>query len=107
DRVLLVVENGVEAFVQVRDVVSPVEVVIDKHLPVAVDVVSAALEQMKIADAKRGHPFHEASQEFPQRSRVWIEVHEHKAFPGLDTDRQQSVLRPIEVFNALELRHAL
>src|SRR5215471_12305698 len=107
DRVLLVVENRAKALMQVRDVISAVEIVIDIHLPVTVDVVSAALEKMKVADAERSDSLHQTAQEFAQRSRIGIEVNEDKALPGFNTNRQQSVFRTVEVLNALELRHAL
>jgi hypothetical protein len=47
DRVVAVVENAVETFVQVRDVVATVEVVIDEYFPVAVEVIMSPLEPVK------------------------------------------------------------
>jgi hypothetical protein len=43
DGVLAVVEDAVEPLVQVRHVIAAVEIVVDEHLPVAVQRVAAAL----------------------------------------------------------------
>ena len=48
--VIVVFENAVEAFVQVRHVIAAVEIIIDKDFPVAVESVATALDPMKIAE---------------------------------------------------------
>ena len=67
--------------------ISTIEIVIDIHLPVALDVIGAALEKMKVADAERGDPLHKTTEEFAQRRSIGIEVDEDKAFPGFDANR--------------------
>ncbi len=56
DGVLLVIEDGIQSFVQMRHVISAVEIVVDKNLPVAMNVVDAAIEVVKFADAERRDP---------------------------------------------------
>jgi hypothetical protein len=53
-----------------RDVVAAVEVVIDEDFPVAIDVVSAAVEIVQFADAERGDALDEAAEKFGERCGV-------------------------------------
>ena len=48
DHVVAVIEHAVEAFVQVRHVITAVEIVVDKNFPVAVEAVMPPLEPVKI-----------------------------------------------------------
>jgi hypothetical protein len=48
DHVLAVVKDAVEALVQVRHVITAVEVVVDKDFPVAIEAIVATLEPVKI-----------------------------------------------------------
>ena len=72
---------------QVGNVVSAVEVVIDVDLPVAMDVVTSAVEVVQFADVKGRDPINQSAKKFLERRRLWIEIHKDKAFPGLDADR--------------------
>src|ERR1700694_6120524 len=49
DRVLLVVQNGIKSLMQMRYVISAVQIVIDKYLPVTMDVVRLAGIVMQFA----------------------------------------------------------
>ena len=53
DRVRAVAQDAVEAAMDVRDVIAAVKVVVDEHLPVAVDGVLAPLHPVQIAEAER------------------------------------------------------
>src|ERR1700744_5386855 len=78
DRVLLVVENRIQTFVQVRHVVAAIEIVIDEDLPVAMDVESASIEIVKFADTQRSNPLNQAAEKFGKRSCIIVEVNENK-----------------------------
>ena len=58
DGVLLIVEHGAQPLVQVGDMVSAIKIIIDVHLPVALNVVGSAIEIVELADAKRRDAFH-------------------------------------------------
>ena len=53
NRVVAVIEHAIETFVQVRDVVTAVEIIIDKYFPVALDDVRSSLKPVKIPETKR------------------------------------------------------
>jgi hypothetical protein len=53
DGVLLVFENTVESFVQVGNVVSAVEIVVDEYFPVAVELVNAAVHVVQARESER------------------------------------------------------
>src|SRR6185503_20037770 len=46
--VIAVVEHAIQAFVQMRNVVTAVEIVIDKNFPVAIESVMPSLEPVKV-----------------------------------------------------------
>ena len=105
DGVLLVIENRVQAFVEMRDVVATVEVVIDENFPVAIDVVGAAVEVVEFADAQGGHAAYQAAEKFGERGGVVVEVDEDETLPGFDSNGDKAVLRAIEIFHAFEFGH--
>ena len=105
DGVLLVVEDRVQSFVKMGNVISAVEDVIDEDFPIAMDVVGTAIEVMQFADAKWRDTLHNAPEEFVQRSSVRIEVDEDEALPGFDANRKQAVLGALEVLHAFKFRH--
>src|SRR5438270_10016149 len=106
DGVLLVIENGTQTLVQVGYVISAVEIVIDIHLPIAMNIVRSAIEIMQFADAEGRDALHQAAQKFLQGRGIGIKVHEDKAFPGLNANWKQPVLSTIKIQNAFEFRHA-
>src|SRR4030095_3643767 len=48
DQVVAVVKHAIEAFVQVRDVITTVEVIVDEHFPITLKLVVSPLKPMKI-----------------------------------------------------------
>src|SRR5579871_3410532 len=89
-----------------RNVIAAIEVVVDEHLPVAMNVVGAAIEIVQLADAQRRDSLDQASEKFRQRPGMAVEIDEDKTFPGFDANRYQPVLPAIEILHAFELRHA-
>ena len=99
DRVPAVVENTVEALVQVRHVVSAVQIVVDEDLPVAVERVVPPLEpdesvEIEVFDAARQVGRRESSSsDGPPR----VDPDEHPFFPHADLDRDETIRRRVEV----------
>src|SRR6267154_4138872 len=89
-----------------RNVISAVEIIVDKDLPVAMNVVRGAGEEVKLADAKRPDPLDQSSEKFLKRHSVGIEIYEDEALPYFDANRHQTVLSTIKVLHTFELRHA-
>src|SRR5664279_3133477 len=106
DGVLLVIEHAVERLVQMRHVVSAIEVVVDKHLPVALQRVHAALEEMQVREVERGDAAYQPAEKVGKRSGLGIEIDEDKLLPRAYLYRNQSVLGAIESANTFELRSA-
>lgn len=88
------------------DVVAAVEKVIDEDFPVAIDIVSAAVEVMKVADAERGDALDQAAEKLAEGSRVVVEIDEDEALPGFDADGDEAVLSAVEIFDSFEFGHA-
>src|ERR1700722_8810749 len=59
DGVVGVVENAVESFVHMRDVIAAIEKIIDINFPVAIEGVAAALNELQVAEAERLGEFHQ------------------------------------------------
>src|SRR6516164_6599829 len=89
-----------------RHMVSAVQVVVDVDLPVAVNVVSAAIKELQPADPERRNALHDSPEKFVQRRSFRIEVHEYETLPHFDSDRHKAVVRAAEVLHAFELGHA-
>src|SRR6185503_10388982 len=53
DHVFAVVEDAVETFVQVRHVITAVEIVVDEDFPVAVEAVISSFEPVKLVELER------------------------------------------------------
>src|ERR1700682_4305138 len=89
-----------------RNVISAIEIIVDEDLPVAMDVVGGAVEEVQLADSERRDAFDQASEEFLKRRSLWVEIYKDKTFPYLNAHRNQTVLSPLKVLDPLELRHA-
>src|ERR1700682_6249570 len=89
-----------------RNVISAIEKIVDEDLPVAMDVVGAAVEEVQLADSQRRDAFDQSSEEFLQGRSMRVEVYEDETLPYLDANRHQAVLSAVEVFYTLELGHA-
>ena len=107
DRVAAVVEDAVQALVQVRHVVAAVEVVVDEDLPVAVERVAAALDRSAAPPgpagaicATRSAPRNSCSDGPPGSS-----AHEHPFLPRRRSPRgTRPLARAVEVAHAGEAR---
>ena len=64
DGVLLVIEDRVQSFMQMRNVIAAVEIVIDEDFPVAMNVVGPAVEVVEFADAERRDALDQAAEKF-------------------------------------------
>src|SRR5262249_20637502 len=53
NHVLAVIENAIEPFVEMRNVIPSVEVVVDEDLPVAVQVITTTFEPMELSKIRR------------------------------------------------------
>src|SRR5579875_2661694 len=96
DGVIRVVEDTVQALVQMRDVIAAIEIVIHIYFPVAIEIVDAALEKMEIAQLERLYTSGQPTQKIAQRFREIVEVHENKIFPRIHARRHQANLRAIK-----------
>ena len=87
DGVLLVIEHRIQPLVKMGHVVSAIEIVVDKNLPVAMNVVAPAIEEVQLADPQRRHALHQSAKELLQRHRLRIKVRENKALPSAHSNR--------------------
>ena len=87
--------------------VAAVEIVVDEDLPVAVEGVGSALEEVQGAEVERSNAGSKPAQKFCQRRGVGIEIDEDELLPGFDLDRNQPILRAVEAADAFELGRAL
>src|ERR1019366_4318214 len=92
---------------QVWYVISTIQIVIDKHFPVTVDVVVLTRKVMEITQSQRSHPLHNSAKKRRQRSRLRIQIHKHKLLPSLYLHRNQPVVLAVKVLHPVELRHPL
>src|SRR5207248_1820791 len=107
DGVLLVIQNAVQAFMQMRDVIAAIEIVIYENLPVALDDPLAAAGKMQRIQFQRLETRNQLAKIFLQRGRVRIEINEDEFFPDIHVQRQQTVLAAVEVADAIELWNSL
>src|SRR5579871_5457887 len=87
-------------------VVAAIEVIVDKHFPIAGNVIDAGREIMQFADPQWGNSLDESSEETVQRTGIGIEVDDYKVFPTFCFHRQQAVLLTVKAFHSIELGHA-
>jgi len=60
--------------VQVRNVVAAIEIVIDVDLPIAVERVSAPLEEAELGNLERSETRHDGPKKFLERNGVRVEM---------------------------------
>src|SRR5579864_5730432 len=84
--------------------VSAIQIIVDVYLPVAMNVISSAIEIVELADAERSDALHQATEKLLQRRRLRVEVHKDETLPGFHPDRNQTILRAIKVLHSLERR---
>src|SRR5579863_4320800 len=107
DGVLLVIKNRTQSFMQMRNVIPAIEVVIHIDLPITANVITAAVEVMQFADAERSDARPQPAEKLRQRRRVRIEIDKDEALPGFDTNRNEPILRSLKILHTFELGHAL
>src|SRR5258708_34441423 len=90
-----------------RHVIAAIEIIVDENFPVAVNVISGAVEEVQLADSEGRNALDQPSEELLQRRSLGVEIHEDETLPDFDAYRHQAVLSAVEVFYSLELRHAL
>src|ERR1700722_7006903 len=61
---------------------------------------------MQPADIEGRNALHQSAEEFLQRRSLRIEIHEHETLPGFNADGDQTILSAVEIFHAVEFRHA-
>src|SRR5580704_11764617 len=88
------------------NVITAIQVVVYKHLPVAVEAVVPALKKMKRAQIQRRDALHQSPEEIAQGCSSRIEVHKDKLLPDLYPHPKQPILRSIKPADALELGSA-
>src|SRR5258708_30738733 len=92
---------------KVRDVIPAVEIIVDEDLPVAIDVVGAAIEVMQIADAEESDALGESAEKLGQGRGVIVEIDEDKTLPGFNANGNQAILGAVKILDAFKLGHAL
>jgi hypothetical protein len=107
DRVLGVLDDAAQAFVGMGDVIAAVEIVVDVDLPVAIQGIDAAIEVSELLrELQRGDEFRNGAEEFAKRGGLGIEIDEDEIFPGVYGDGDKTILRAIEIADAVEFDHA-
>src|SRR5215510_3250309 len=97
DHVVLVIKHAVETSVQVRHVISTVEIIIDKHFPIAVEAVMTPLEPMQVREwqlTRLRNQF--LAKKIAQRWPM-VQSDEQPVLPLAEFDRYETILRAIEV----------
>src|SRR5258708_2941745 len=90
-----------------RHVVAAVEVVVDEDLPVAMELVLAALEERELGETKGQNVRCEAAEVRVERGGGRIEVAQDEVLPRADAQRDEAVVFAIEALDPLELRRRL
>ena len=66
-----------------RHVISAVQIVVDENLPVAVQSIGTALEEIDGSEIEWSDTRDQTAEEFPKRSSLGIEIDKDKLLPGL------------------------
>ena len=91
-----------------RDVIAAVEIVVDEHLPVAVEGVVAPLHPVQIAEAERVQLAPQVGpEELLQRRTAGVGPGEHPLLRRPRIHGHEAVRRAIEVADAGKVRRAL
>ena len=92
---------------QVRHVVAAVEVVVDEHLPVALEGPAPPLHEVEAGQIELGELADEGPEGLLERRAARLETDEHELLPARRLDRHKSVLGLVEAADAGEVRRAL
>src|SRR5215510_3984770 len=105
DRVLAVIQNAVESMMKERDVVSAIQVIIDKNFPVAFERVMAPLHPAEVLQMQHLQVCDQIDAEIAwERRAVPIELNKYPVLPDLSLNRQQTICGSIEIANPCEIR---
>src|SRR5208283_6249778 len=90
-----------------RHVIAAIQVVIDKYLPVTVNVITLGRKVVQLTQPERSHALWQSPEKLRQRSSFRIQIHKNKLFPSLHLRRDEPVVLTFEVLDSIELRHPL
>src|SRR5580693_6155765 len=91
-----------------RDVIA-LEIVIDIHLPVAIDDVVPALDKLHSFELQAAGLLRNFAEIGRERLRVRIEIDEDKLFPGFQTQREhahRAAIKELDAFNVWRANEA-
>src|SRR5580704_2147281 len=83
-----------------------IEVVVDVDLPVAIDVVIAALGHLQIGEGKFFGKLRDITEEYRKRGSVCVEIDEQKLLPGFQSQRHHAHGGAIEKRDAIHFGRA-
>ena len=106
DGVMSVVDDAVQTFVHVGNVIAAIEIVIDEHLPIALDSVGAALEKLKLSELEGPYALDQAAEKDVEAGQGRVEVHPDELFPRLHPSLHEAVLALLEVGDTVKIRYA-
>src|SRR5271166_6149326 len=86
--------------------IAAVEIVIDIDLPVTLQGISLAREEMDVSQSERRDACGKIAEECLERGSVLVQRDEDEVFPDGDAERNEAVLGAVEVADAGELGHA-
>ena len=92
---------------QVRHVVAAVQVVVDEHLPVAVEHIPPALDPLQRRQPKRRDARNQVGAEERVERSTGIDADENPRLPHADRQRHQPVRGAVEVAHAGEVGRPL
>src|SRR5271170_3781144 len=90
-----------------RHMISTVEIVIDIHLPVALQLIFFARMKVKGREPERLHALHKITKKLPKRLSIRSQIHKDKVLPSLNSNWHKPVLFAPEITNPGKLRHPL
>ncbi len=88
-----------------RNVVA-LQIIVDIHLPVAIDCIVAALRQLQSFELESSRLPRYLSEERRKRLRLRVEIYKNKLLPGFQSQRHHAHGAAIEQFHALHIRRA-
>src|SRR3974390_2482913 len=90
-----------------RNVIAPVEVVIDIDLPVAVERVDAAIKVMEFfGELRRRDERGDPAQKLVERRGFAVEIDEDEVLPGGHANGNEAVVFAVKIAHALQFDHA-
>src|SRR5688572_32696731 len=97
--VVAVVKHAIQTLMQIRHVITAVEIVIDEDFPVAIESVMTSLQPVQVCKIERVNLIDEvSSQKIPQRNRVvTADPGKHPVLPLVGLYRQQTICCLIKI----------